>query len=80
MTLEQGAYRAEILGVIVVVVTLVYLSMQVRQGTELLRSESRQAFVTNDVSSLAANFQFDELLVDAQPDDTYKRMATWANG
>jgi hypothetical protein len=22
----------------------------------------------------------DELLVDAKPDDTYKRMATWANG
>ena len=165
MTLEQGAYIAEILGVIVVVVTLVYLSVQVRQGTELLRSESRQALVTNDVASLASNFQnadvfakyvagnemsaedqlrmsfmfaldlrnrefeyfqytnglldeqawlayrhvilinhstgrgrvwwdeigreivdpefaklVDELLVDAKPDDTYKRMATWANG
>ena len=165
MTLEQGAYLAEILGVIVVVVTLVYLSVQVRQGTELLRSESRQALVTNDVTSLASNFQnadvfakyvagnemsaedqlrmsfmfaldlrnrefeyfqytnglldeqtwlayrhvilinhsagrgrvwwgeigreivdpefaklVDELLVDAKPDDTYKRMATWANG
>ena len=165
MTLEQGAYLAEILGVIVVVVTLVYLSVQVRQGTELLRSESRQALVTNDVASLASNFQnadvfakyvagnemsaedqlrmsfmfaldlrnrefeyfqytnglqdeqtwlayrnvilinhstgrgrvwwdeigreivdpefaklVDELLVDAKPDDTYKRMATWANG
>ena len=165
MTLEQGAYLAEILGVIVVVVTLVYLSVQVRQGTELLRSESRQALVTNDVASLASNFQnadvfakyvagnemsaedqlrmsfmfaldlrnrefeyfqytnglldeqtwlayrhvilinhstgrgrvwwdeigreivdaefaklVDELLVDAKPDETYKRMATWANG
>lgn len=48
MTLEQGAYLAEILGVIVVVVTLIYLSVQVRQGTELLRSESRQAQVIND--------------------------------
>ncbi len=165
MTLEQGAYLAEILGVIAVVVTLIYLSVQVRQGTELLRSESRQALVTNDVTSLASNFQnadvfakyvagdemsaedqlrmsfmfaldlrnrefeyfqytnglldeqtwlayrhvilinhsaghgrvwwekigreivdpvfaklVDELLVDAQPDDTYQRMATWANG
>ena len=165
MTLEQGAYLAEILGGIVVVVTLIYLSVQVRQGTELLRSESRQALVTNDVTSLASNFQnadvfakyvggdnlsaedqlrlsfmfaldlrnrefeyfqytnglldeqtwlayrhvilinhstgpgrvwwneigreivdpafaklVDELLVDAQPDDTYERMATWANG
>ena len=32
MTLEQGANLAEILGVIVVVVTLIYLSVQVRQG------------------------------------------------
>ena len=57
MTLEQGAYVAEILGVIVIVVTLIYLSVQVRQGNDLLRSESRQALVTNDVSSLASNFQ-----------------------
>ena len=32
MTLEQGAYLAEIIGVIVIVVTLIYLSVQVRQG------------------------------------------------
>jgi hypothetical protein len=164
MTLEQGANLAEILGVVVVVVTLIYLSVQVRQGTELLRSESRQALVTNDLASLAANFNnadvfakyvsgeelsakdqlrlsfmftldlrnrefeyfqyanglldeqawlayrhvvlinhstglgrawwdqigrglvdpkfgdlVDELLVDAEPNDTYKQMATWAN-
>ena len=30
MTLEQSAYLAEIIGVIIVVVTLVYLSVQVR--------------------------------------------------
>ncbi len=48
MTLEEFAYLAEIIGVIVVIVTLIYLSMQVRQGADLLRSESRQAQVTND--------------------------------
>lgn len=164
MTLQQGAYLAEIIGVIVIVVTLIFLSIQVRQGTELLRSESRQALVTNDITSLASNFQnadvfakyvseselsaedqlrmsfmftldlrnrefeylqysrglldeqtwlayrhviainhstgpgrvwwdnvgreivdpsfaklIDDLLVDAKPDDTYKRMASWAN-
>lgn len=57
MTLQQGAYLAEIIGVIVIVVTLIFLSIQVRQGTELLRSESRQALVTNDITSLASNFQ-----------------------
>jgi hypothetical protein len=48
MTLEQAAYLAEIIGVIVVTVTLIYLAVQVRQGAELLRSESRQAQVAND--------------------------------
>ena len=149
---------------IAVVGGIIFLAIEVRQNNELLRSESRQALVTNDVASLAANFQnadvfaklvsesemsaedqlrlsfmfaldlrnrefeyfqyinglldeqtwlayrhvilinhsaglgrtwwnevgrgivdpdfaklVDELLVDAQPDDTYKRMATWAN-
>ncbi len=48
MTLEQYAYLAEIIGVIIVVVTLLYLSMQVRQGAHLMRSESRQALMTHD--------------------------------
>lgn len=48
MTLEQYAQLAEIIGVIVVVVTLIYLSVQVKQGKDLLRSESRQAQVAND--------------------------------
>ena len=47
MSLEQFAYLAEIIGVIVVIVTLIYLSSQIRQGAELLRSESRQAQVNN---------------------------------
>lgn len=57
MTLEQGAYLAEIIGVVVIVATLIFLTIQVKQGTELLRSESRQALVTNDITSLASNFQ-----------------------
>ena len=47
MTLEQYAYLAEIIGVIIVVVTLVYLSLQVRQGANLMRSEARQALMNN---------------------------------
>lgn len=149
---------------VAVVGGIIFLAIEIRQNNELLRSESRQALVTNDVASLAANFQnadvfaklvsesemsaedqlrlsfmfaldlrnrefeyfqyingsldeqtwlsyrhvivinhstglgrawwdkigrgivdpdfarlVDGLLVDAQPDDTYKRMATWAN-
>jgi len=45
----------EIIGVLAVVLTLVYLAVQVRQNNELLRSESRQALVSNDVVSLTSN-------------------------
>lgn len=54
MTLEEYAYLAEILGVIIVIVTLLYLSVQVRQGAVLLRSESRQALINNDRDVLLA--------------------------
>ena len=36
---------------------IVFLAIEIRQNNELLRSESRQALVMNDVTSLAANFQ-----------------------
>jgi len=52
VTLEQYAYLAQILGVIVVVAALIYLSIQVRQGAALLRSEARQAQVTNDQANV----------------------------
>lgn len=61
MTLEQYAYLAEIIGVIVVVVTLIYLSVQVRQGAELLRSESRQAQVANDQNGVYKIVEHPEL-------------------
>ena len=164
MSWETAVAVAEILAAIAVVASLIYLSAQMHQNNELLRSESRQALVTNDVTSLSAGFQnadvfakyisgeklsaedqlrlsfmfaldlrnrefeyfqytngildeqawlayrhvvlinhstvggrkwwdeigrgivdpefaklIDDLLVDAEPDDTYKRMATWAN-
>ena len=54
MTLEQYAAVAEIVRVIIVVVTLVYLSVQVRQGAHLMRSESRQALLNNQNEVLLA--------------------------
>jgi hypothetical protein len=54
---ETGAAIAEIVAATAVIASLIYLAIQIRQNNELLRSGSRQALVTNDVSSLAANFQ-----------------------
>ena len=61
MTLEEYAYLAEIIGVIVVVVTLVYLSVQVCQGADLLHSESRQAQVANDQNGVYRIVEHPEL-------------------
>lgn len=52
---------SEIIGTIVVVITLIYLAIQIRQNNNLLLSESRQALVTNDVTSLTANLNHTEV-------------------
>jgi hypothetical protein len=61
MTLEQLAYIAQIAGVIVVAATLIFLTIQVRQGTVLLRSESRQTQLTNDQTGVYKFVEFPEL-------------------
>ena len=48
MTLEEWSYASQIVGVVLVVVTLVYLAAQVRQGTQLLLSEARQVSLSTD--------------------------------
>ena len=58
MTLDQYANIAEIIGVIIVVVTLLYLSVQVRQNTIALRSStthSVQAQIATNYGLIAAD-------------------------
>ena len=57
MNWQTAAAIAEIVAAVAVIASLIYLAIQIRQNNELLRSGSRQALVTNDVTSLAANFQ-----------------------
>ena len=42
---------------VAVVGGIVFLAIEIGQNNELLRSESRQSLVANDVASLSANFQ-----------------------
>ncbi len=49
MALEQYAYLAEIIGVIVVTVSLIYLAQQVRQNSKQLESQSYQAWVASNL-------------------------------
>ena len=52
MSLEQAAYLAEVFGVIVIVLTLIYLSVQVRQGAEQARM-ANQAMQESGVQEAA---------------------------
>jgi len=61
MNFEQAAYLAQIIGTLVIVLTLLYLSIQGRMGNELLRSESRQLLHTNDMSGVYKFVEYPEL-------------------
>jgi hypothetical protein len=60
MTLEQYAYASQIVGVIVVVGTLLYLSVQVKQGAKALNAASRQATMTAEVEFLMKSIDYPE--------------------
>ena len=55
MNWDALAAISEIIGALAVVITLAYLAVQIRQSNDLLRSESRQTLVSNDVTSLGVN-------------------------
>ena len=61
MTLEQAALIAQIVGVVVVAATLIYLAMQVNQGARQMRSEGRQAQLTYDQTGVYKFVDFPEL-------------------
>ena len=61
MTLEQYAYIAEIVGVIIIVITLIYLAVQVRQGSDALMATSRQATLDADLAFLSKVIDYPEL-------------------
>lgn len=75
MALEQYAYLAEILGALVVTASLLYLSMQVRQNSKQLESQSYQAWVASnlqinmsmadpELSAIVAKGNFDSANLD----------------
>jgi hypothetical protein len=49
MALEQFAYLAEIIGVVVVTASLIYLAKQIRQNSKQLESQSYQTWVASNL-------------------------------
>ena len=66
MALEQAAYLADIVGVILIVVSLVYLARQLQQNTELARVSAGSQQVQRDfdiTESMIANRELAEIWV-----------------
>ena len=61
MTLDQIAQIAQIIGVVIVAVTLIYLTIQIKQGTAQLRSDTRQTQLENDQTGVYKFVEFPEL-------------------
>ncbi len=59
--IEQWASLAEIVGSIVVVATLIFLAIQLRQHNQLLKSDSRKALLSNDQTSLLIGLDHPDL-------------------
>ncbi len=45
LTLEQASYVAEVIGVILIIVSLIYVAKEVRQNTDMLQINSSREFV-----------------------------------
>lgn len=61
MTLEQLAYLAEIIGVVLMVVSLTYLAQQFRQNTEMARVAAAEQGVQRDFDIVSLLLENEEL-------------------
>ncbi len=53
MTLDYYANVAEIIGVIVVIATLIFLALQIRQNTKALRSTTIQEVMQTEIALMS---------------------------
>jgi len=66
LTLEQAYYIAEIIGVLSIVISLVYVAMQIRQNTMAIRSDTAQSVHDtwgNVYGRLSANGELTQLIL-----------------
>lgn len=59
--LEQLVQIAELIGVIVITCTLIFIALQLKQGADTMRSESRQAQINLDLALVSRLVEFPEI-------------------
>jgi hypothetical protein len=85
MALEQYAYLAEIIGVILVIASLVYVARQLRQNTAAILAQSRQAMLSASQSELFALLDHPGIHISAIKHETLTaeeqmRLGAWLMG
>ena len=63
MQLEYFANLAEIVGVVLIVASLIYVAKQLRQNTNAIRAQSRQALLTASQAELFVQMENPDMLV-----------------
>lgn len=59
--LEQLVQIAELIGLVVITCTLIFIALQVKQGADTMRSESRQAQINLDLALVSRLVEFPEI-------------------
>lgn len=77
MTLEQLAYLAEIIGVILIIASLVYVARQLRQNTDAQLATSRQAVLAADLNLLSNSMAHPEFSTGLGDSPENVRLAAW---
>ena len=80
MTLEEFAYIADIIGVVLVIASLIYVAQQLRQNNEMMRAESRneiQHSKQQEIFMLLQNPDVWRGLVSEKLDDESIRLTLW---
>ena len=80
MTLDQYAAVAEIIGVTLVIASLIYVALQLRQNTEMMRAESRNAIQHSKQQELFMMLQNPDIwrgITKQELDDESIRIILW---
>ena len=59
--LEQLVQIAELIGLVVITCTLIFIALQVKQGADTMRSEARQAQINLDLALVSRLVEFPEI-------------------
>ena len=80
MTLDQYAAVAEIIGVTLVIASLIYVALQLRQNTEMMRAESRNAIQQSKQQELFMMLRNPDIwrgITKQELDDESIRLSLW---